>query len=492
MTNKHFNKSTKIVATISDRRCDQDFLKQVFDAGVNVVRLNSAHMSHEGFERVIGNVRAVSDSVAIMMDTKGPEVRTTATASGETIRLLEGEEVRIIADPDAPCTGELISVNYPGFVRDVPVGASVLFDDGLLGLKVLRKDDTTLYCRVLNDGVVGSHKSVNVPNVRIDLPAVTERDRDTILFSMSHDVDFIAHSFVRSSKDVAEVQKILDSGGSDIKIISKIENQEGVDNIDEIIRASYGIMVARGDLGIEVDFENIPTIQRTIIHMCIDRKKPVIVATQMLHTMMENPRPTRAEVSDVSGAIMMNTDAVMLSGETAAGKYPVEAVRTMTRIIRAAEELPPMHATTDLACTVDHSTEIRDYLSKCAVESLACFPEVTAIISDAYSGQTARTLASYRGNRPILALCSHQSVARQLALSYGVYAFYLAKDKAHGEDNRHYLLRGIRHLLDLGTLTEDQSIVYCGGTLKPHNGTNTLEIFRLKNFIDFHAEELGE
>lgn len=489
---KAFLKSTKIVATVSDLHCDKEFLKQIFDAGVNVVRMNSAHMTHEGFERVIGNVRAVSDSVAIMMDTKGPEVRTTATTDGAPIVLKTDQAIRIEADPTSPCTDEVINVNYPGFINDVPEGAAVLFDDGLLGLRVIRKDDTALYCTVLNDGVVGSHKSVNVPNVSIDLPAVTERDRDSILFSMSHDVDFIAHSFVRSRRDVEEIQKILDSGNSHIKIISKIENQEGVDNIDEIIQASYGIMIARGDLGIEVDLENIPTIQRTIIHMCIDQNKPVIVATQMLHTMMQNPRPTRAEVSDVSSAIMMNTDAVMLSGETASGKYPVEAVRTMSRIIRAAEDMPPMHSFSGLTCNRDRSSDLTRYLSKCAVDSLTLFPEVNAIISDAYSGRTCRTLSSYRGDRPILALCSHKEVARQLSLSYGVHSFYLAKDKAHGEDNRHYLLRGIKYLLDQGTISEDDTIIYCGGMLSPHIGTNSLEMYRMKDFMDFHADSFSK
>lgn len=489
---KEYLKSTKIVATVSDLHCDQEFLRQIFDAGVNVVRMNSAHMTHEGFERVIHNVRAVSDSVAIMMDTKGPEVRTTATADGAPIELETDQQIQIQADPTVPCTREVINVNYPGFIHDVPEGAAVLFDDGLLGLRVIRKDETTLYCTVLNDGTIGSHKSVNVPNVSIDLPAVTERDRDSILFSMANDVDFIAHSFVRSRKDVDEIQKILDSGHSDIKIISKIENQEGVDNIDEIIQASYGIMIARGDLGIEVDLENIPTIQRTIIQMCIDQNKPVIVATQMLHTMIQNPRPTRAEVSDVSSAIMMNTDAVMLSGETANGKYPVEAVRTMTKIIRAAEQLPPTHFFSELTCPREQGPDLTRFLSKCAVDSLSLFPEVSAIISDAYSGRTARTLSSYRGDRPILALCSHKAVARQLSLSYGVTAIYLEKDKAHGEDNRHYLLRGIKYLLDQETISTDDTIVYCGGMLNPHIGTNTLEMYRMKDFIDFHADSFSK
>ena len=235
-------------------------------------------------------------------------------------------------------THDIVNVSYTDFTKCVGKGAHILFDDGLLDMLVMEQVGPMLVAQVQNDGVLGAHKSVNVPGVHIDLPALTEKDKKNINLAIDEDIDFIAHSFVRSADDVMAVQKMLDERGSDIKIISKIENQEGVDNIDEIIDASYGIMIARGDLGIEVPLEQIPGIQRTIMHKCEQKKKPVIVATQMLHTMINNPRPTRAEVTDIANAIYSRTDALMLSGETASGKYPLEAVQTMAAIAEQAEQ----------------------------------------------------------------------------------------------------------------------------------------------------------
>ena len=329
-------KQTKIVASISDRRCDVDFIKQLFEAGMNVVRMNTAHASREGFEALIANVRAVSNRIAILMDTKGPEVRTTANA--EPIPYKTGDKVKIVGNPDLETTRECIAVSYPNFVSDLNIGGMILIDDGDLELEVIDKTNDYLLCEVKNDATLGSRKSVNVPGVRINLPSLTEKDRNNILYAIEKDIDFIAHSFVRNRQDVLDIREILDAHNSDIKIIAKIENQEGVDNIDEILEVADGVMVARGDLGIEVPQERIPGIQRVLIRKCILAKKPVIVATQMLHTMINNPRPTRAEVTDIANAIYYRTDALMLSGETAYGKYPVEAVRTMTKIAAQAEK----------------------------------------------------------------------------------------------------------------------------------------------------------
>ena len=281
-------KQTKIVASISDLRCEVDFIRDLFNAGMNVVRMNTAHASREGFEKLISNVREVSNRIAILMDTKGPEVRTTASAEGP-IDFKTGDKVRIVGNPEQETTRECIAVTYPGFVHDLSVGADVLIDDGELELKVVEKNDNTLFCRVCNDATLGSRKSVNVPGVRINLPSLTEKDRNNILYAIEKDIDFIAHSFVRNKQDVLDIREILDAHNSDIKIIAKIENQEGVDNIDEILEVADGVMVARGDLGIEVPQERIPGIQRQLIKKCILAKKPVIVATQMLHTMINNP-----------------------------------------------------------------------------------------------------------------------------------------------------------------------------------------------------------
>lgn len=329
-------KQTKIVASISDRKCDKEFIRKLFFAGVNVVRMNTAHATPDGIKNIIKNVREVSPHLALMIDTKGPEVRTTGVE--EPIEYKAGDTVRIFGRPEIDSTHDILNVSYPDFAKDVKVGDDILFDDGEIDMKVTGCDGPMVIAEVQNDGVLGAHKSVNVPGEHIDLPAITKKDHDNILLAIEQDIDFIAHSFVRSAADVKAVQDILDEHHSDIKIISKIENQEGVDNIDEIIDASYGIMIARGDLGIEVPIEQIPGIQRQIIRKCVMKHKPVIVATQMLHTMIKNPRPTRAEVTDIANAIYSYTDALMLSGETASGKYPLEAVQTMAAIAEQAEK----------------------------------------------------------------------------------------------------------------------------------------------------------
>ena len=275
-------KQTKIVCTISDQHCEQDFLRHLFFAGMNVVRMNTAHATPEGIRKIIRNTRAVTPHLALLIDTKGPEVRTTGVK--EPIAYKTDEQVAISGHPDTETTHDHVCVSCTSFANDVKVGDDVLFDDGALAMKVVGKEGDTLTARVLNDGTLGAHKSVNVPGEHIDLPALSDRDKRMIRLAIDQDIDFIAHSFVRSAKDVHAVQRILDAYHSDIKIISKIENQEGVDNIDEIIDASYGIMIARGDLGIEVPIEQIPGIQRRIIEKCIRKHKPVIVATQMLQT----------------------------------------------------------------------------------------------------------------------------------------------------------------------------------------------------------------
>ena len=323
-------RQTKIVASVSDRRCSVEFIRDLFYAGVNVVRMNTAHASADGIREIIRNTRKVSHHIGILIDTKGPEIRTTSCA--KPIEYKIGDVVKIFGRPDVDSEHDIVNVSYVNFAQDIQVGNHILFDDGALDMEVIGINGPAVIAQEKNDGELGSRKSVNVPGVHIDLPALTGKDITNINLAIDEDIDFIAHSFVRNASDVKAVQKILDERGSDIKIISKIENQEGVDNIDEIIEASYGIMIARGDLGIEVPIERIPGIQRQIIRKCVMMKKPVIVATQMLHTMIKNPRPTRAEVTDIANAIFYRTDALMLSGETASGKYPVEAVQTMARI----------------------------------------------------------------------------------------------------------------------------------------------------------------
>ena len=450
-------KQTKIVCSISDRRCDVDFLRKLFFSGMNVVRMNTAHASPEGIKEIIRNTRAVSQHLALLIDTKGPEVRTTAVA--EPIHYKVGDMVKIFGRPDVDSTKDIVNVSYPDFARDVKVGDHVLFDDGALDMQVIESVGPMLVAQVQNEGDLGSHKSVNVPGEHIELPALTEKDKSNILLAIEEDIDFIAHSFVRSAADVHAVQKILDEHNSDIKIISKIENQEGVDNIDEIIDASYGIMIARGDLGIEVPIEQIPGIQRSIINKCILKKKPVIVATQMLHTMINNPRPTRAEVTDIA----------MLSGETASGKYPVEAVQTMARIAEAAEQ--DAHKRGHITVPMINQNDQREFLSRSAIEATEQLG-VKGIITDSETGQTARNLAAFRGPHPVLAICYKDKVQRWLNLSYGVIAIYQHRQKS----NEEMFTAALRMLRQKGYIELEDKIAYLSGSFGAGGGTSFLEI----------------
>ncbi len=458
-------KFTKIVATVSDKRCDVDFIKRLADAGINVVRMNSAHLEYDGFKKILDNARAANSTLAIMMDTKGPEIRTTVTETGEPVEFHAGDEVTFYGNPDGKTSTKVINLNYADIAKAVKAGDRVLIDDGEIEFTIISVDGDAIHAVADNDGTLGSRKSVNLPGVIIDLPAVTERDKRNIGYAIDLGVDFIAHSFVRSAADVNEVQAILDERHSPIKIISKIENQEGIDNFDEILEASYGIMVARGDLGIEVPAEKIPGIQAMMIHKCIEAHKPVIVATQMLHSMIEHPRPTRAEISDVANAVYQRADAIMLSGETAYGKYPVEAVTTMTKVaieveasLRQKMEIPPL---TD--------DDITSFLSRQAVLSENRVG-TKAIFTDAFGGVAARFIASFRGNNPTFAICHNKEVYRWLALSFGVSAYYFPQPDP--EDPRHSV-EAVKQIVEEDHIGPDDRIAYLTGTKR---GTRALEI----------------
>jgi len=469
------SKSTKIVATISDLRCEVDFIRSLYNEGMNVVRMNSAHLQREGFEKIVNNVRAVSNQIAILMDTKGPEIRTTVVEN-DSIDLFTGDVVKIIGNPDLISTRDCIAVNYPHFVRDLNVGDNILFDDGEIDLQVDSKDDQYLYCTVLNNGNLGSRKSVNVPGVRINLPSLTEKDRKNILLAIELDLDFIAHSFVRNKQDLIEIQTILDKHNSPIKIISKIENQEGVDNIDEILEYTYGVMIARGDLGIEVAQEKIPGIQRRLIRKCVVARKPVIVATQMLHTMIKNPRPTRAEITDIANAIYYRTDAVMLSGETAYGKYPVEAVRTMASVAKEAEKTKLTE--NDIPVNIG-TNDITSFLANAANEASIKLG-TKAIITDTYTGKTALNLSAYRSTNPILALCYHERSTRQLALSYGVFPVF-QEEKGNTQK---YFIAGLQGFIKQGMLEPEDFVSYLSGSFGSGFGTSFLEINQVSKIFE--------
>lgn len=469
-------KKTKIVCSISDRRCEVDFLRKLFFAGMNVVRMNTAHATPDGIRTIIRNTREVSPHLALLIDTKGPEVRTTNVEQPITYK--KGDVVKIFGRPEMDTTHDIVNVSYADFTKCVGKGAHILFDDGLLDMLVMEQVGPMLVAQVQNDGVLGAHKSVNVPGVHIDLPALTEKDKKNINLAIDEDIDFIAHSFVRSADDVMAVQKMLDERGSDIKIISKIENQEGVDNIDEIIDASYGIMIARGDLGIEVPLEQIPGIQRTIMHKCEQKKKPVIVATQMLHTMIDNPRPTRAEVTDIANAIYSRTDALMLSGETASGKYPLEAVQTMAAIAEQAEQ-DRMNCD-DFDIPLSSTCSQREFLAHTAIESTRKLG-VAGIIAASESGQTARDIAAFRGPTPVLAICyNNEKTMRWLNLSYGVIPIYQKKHLS----SLFLFVAALRMLLQKGYIKKDDKIAYLGGSIGGRGGATFLEINRVSQVFD--------
>lgn len=460
-------KKTKIICTISDVNCEVGFIKELYESGMNVARINSAHATIEGAQKIVDSVRAVSDKIAVLVDTKGPEVRLTAMENSVGFIVREGDKLEIRNGKTCFCTQKTLYTNCETFVQDVPAGALILIDDGSIELEVLSKDDESLSCRINNTGVLKGKKSINVPNVHISLPALTEKDKEFLRWAIDADIDFIAHSFVRGKNDLFEIQEILDEAGSHLKIISKIENQQGIDNLDEILSHCYGVMIARGDLGVEIPAEKIPIIQRKIVEKCRSRKKPVIVATQMLHSMIENPRPTRAEVTDVANAIFQSTDAIMLSGETASGKYPIEAVRTMCTIAMEAEE----SIDTRLEVNLEQVAKpIAAVLARSLVAATQQLP-VKAIILDTWTGRTGRYLAEFRPKVPIYAMCYNSFTMRELALTYDVYGY---KFEVTGSKEG-FVQNSIKILKDDGKIKEGDLVGFIGGSFNDELGATYME-----------------
>ena len=416
-------RKTKIVCTIGPASNTEEMVEKLFNAGLNVSRHNFSHGTHEthkeNFELVKNVAKKLYKNYAIILDTKGPEIRTGDFKVNPTI-LVEGNEITVVAGGNVLGDDQEFSVTYEGLAEDVVIGNHILIDDGLIDLEVISKEGNKVRTKILNSGEISNHKGVNLPGVQTKLPALTEKDIEDLKFGIEQDVDIIAASFIRKADDVLSIRKVLqENGGSNIHIYSKIENQEGVDNIEEIIKYSDGIMVARGDMGVEIPIEKVPMIQKNIIRLCNIAGKPVITATQMLDSMIRNPRPTRAEVSDVANAIMDGTDAVMLSGETASGKYPEEAVIKMAQIAIETEK----------RMNYDHimAERMRYYKNTIqdAIASAACTTSnhlnAKAIISATQSGSTARSIAKFRPKSMILATTPNSEVARKLSLNWGVY-----------------------------------------------------------------------
>lgn len=463
-------RNTKIVATISNLNCSVSFIESLYKAGVSVVRLNTAHMTHVQALEVIENTRAVSGKIGLLLDTKGPEIRTCEAV--EPLPVKYGETIRIKGAPGEKSHDDVICVSYERFVEDIPIGSSILIDDGYIALVVTGKSGDHLDCLVENDGVIKARKSINIPSVHVKLPALSDKDRDFIRFAANNDLDFVAHSFVRNKEDVLAVQDILDEKQSSMKIIAKIENAEGVQNLDEILDHVYGIMIARGDLAVEIPTEQIPLIQKKIIESCVVRRRPVIVATQMLHSMIESPRPTRAEVSDVANACLDHADALMLSGETANGRYPELAVKTMARIIEEVEGKSSHYI--DVPYT--HDNRVTAYLAKAAVKA-AIRLGTKAIVADSLTGKSILALSAYRGNNPVYAQIYDRRIMRQLSLSYGVYADYCVMDITSIEPLKNSICRLIKDKC----FVDDDLIIVLAGNFGAQQGASYIEISTAKN-----------
>jgi pyruvate kinase len=414
-------RKAKIVCTIGPSSESLENTKKLIKAGMNVARLNFSHGDFEEHGNRIKNIKIANKemgtSVAVLLDTKGPEIRL-GKLKEEPIELIQGEQVTLTTEE---ILGDInrVPITYNNLPNDVSVGSTILIDDGLIGLTVEEVQGTEIICRIVNSGQIKSKKGVNVPGVAISLPGITEKDANDIIFGIEMGIDFVAASFVRKASDVLEIRELLERhNASHIQIISKIENQQGVDNLDEILEVSDGLMVARGDLGVEIPAEEVPLVQKTMIEKCNRVGKPVITATQMLDSMQRNPRPTRAEASDVANAIFDGTDAIMLSGETAAGKYPVEAVTTMSRIAVRAEAALEYREIFNKQASAQQ-TSVTEAISQ-AVAVSALDLNAAAIVTSTQSGFTARMVAKYRPKAPIIAVTNDERVMRRLALIWGV------------------------------------------------------------------------
>lgn len=413
-------RKTKIVCTIGPASEQISTLRELIKAGMNVARLNFSHGSHaehaERMKRIRQAAKEEGKVVAILLDTKGPEIRTGELKLPE-VELVTGNSITLTTESILGDASK-ISVSYADFAKDVDINSTVLIDDGLIGLKVDEINGIDVHCTIQSGGILKSKKGVNVPGIRVNLPGITDKDAEDIRFGIEYGVDFIAASFIRKAEDILEIRKILEEHQAYIPIIAKIENQEGVENVNAILKVADGLMVARGDLGVEIPVEEVPHVQKEIIRKCNLMGKPVITATQMLDSMQRNPRPTRAETSDVANAIFDGTDAIMLSGETAAGKYPLESVRTMAKIAERTEA--SFHHESWLnKMSVETGHTITESISQAVVHTGKNL-KASAIVTATERGYTARMIAKYRPQVPVLAVTPNEDIRRKLNLLWGV------------------------------------------------------------------------
>lgn len=474
-------KKTKIICTMGPNTSDREILKELMLNGMDIARFNFSHGDcNEQMER-INLVKSVREElglpIAMLLDTKGPEIRTGLLKDGQKVLLSEGNQY-ILTTRDVMGDEKIGHITYPGLPKDIQVGDRILIDDGLIELEVLHLTDTDITCRIINGGELGMRKGVNVPNVKVNLPSITEKDKADILFGVEQGFDFIAASFVRNADCVREIKNLLNEHGVYIPVISKIENAEGVENIDEIIKESDGIMVARGDLGVEIPPEEVPHIQKVIIQKCNDSFKPVITATQMLDSMIRNPRPTRAEVADVANAIYDGTDATMLSGETAMGKYPVEALRMMAQIAENAES------------HLDYKKILKEKqrYSNASISNAVSYSSVSAadqlkakaIITPSLSGFTTRQVSKYKPQAIIIGASPEEKVLRKMQLYWGVKPIKTDKEETtEAIMETAMLLAKEKNMVSSGDIV----VITAGVAINPGQGggvTNLMKIETIK------------
>ncbi|GMA64835.1 pyruvate kinase [Alicyclobacillus fastidiosus] len=470
-------RKTKIVATIGPASESVEVLTRLVEEGLDVARLNFSHGTYEEHAERIRRIREASKRVGkhvgIMLDIKGPKIRTGKIQNG-AVELEDNDIITLTIDPVEIGTKERVWISYEGLVEDVYPGAPIRIDDGLIGLEVIEVKGHDIRCKVTNGGTLKDNKGINVPGVTLRIPGVTEKDKNDIVFGIEQGVDLIAASFVRKAGDVLEVRRILEEHNYHADIISKIETQEGMERLDEIIEVTDGMMVARGDLGVEIPTEEVPLAQKRIISLCNKYGKPVITATQMLDSMQRNPRPTRAEASDVANAIFDGTDAIMLSGETAAGRYPIESVRTMAQIATRAET-----ALIKQEVASRHETECTKLVSDAlghAVKTLAADLDASAVITVTTSGHTARSISKYRPLTNVIAVTPTGTIARRLTVSWGIHPVVVEQNCTTTDD---LLSAAVEGALSTGHVNSGDLVLIIGGLPAGQPGTT--------NFLKVHT-----
>lgn len=458
-------KRTKIICTMGPNTNDIGLMKALAENGMDVARFNFSHGDYEEQKTRLDSLKRVREEldlpIAALLDTKGPEIRTGLLQDGKKVMLKEGDTYTLTTDE---IVGDVTRgyITYDGLHKDVNAGNRILIDDGLIELEVLEVKGNDIVCRIVNGGELGERKGVNVPNVKVKLPALTEKDKADILFGIEQGFDFIAASFVRTADAVLEIKKILADKGANISVIAKIENAEGIENVDAIIEASDGIMVARGDMGVEIPAQEVPYIQKMIIEKCNEACKPVITATQMLDSMIRNPRPTRAEVTDVANAVYDGTDAVMLSGETAMGKYPVEALSMMASIVEEAEK------------HLDYSAYRQRKVSAVNIQNVSnavCYASVSTahdlgarvIVAPSITGFTTRMLSKWKPEALIVGLSPSASAVRQMQLYWGVRPYHAKR----AESTDVLIYSSIELLKAKGVVVEEDTVVVTAGVVSP-------------------------